>query len=156
MWQHIGYAQQDNNISGYTSSVDWKCRSECNNRMYRITIIYCTNSNGCVQWSDGEPGWWRCECGHSMCTNSNKNFYLMIRLPPRSTLFPYTTLFRSYTSTDDWKCRSECNNRMYRITIIYCTNSNGCVQWSDGEPCWWRCEWGHSMCTNSNKNMECR
>src|SRR2546427_99015 len=28
-------------------------------------------------------------------------FFLMIRLPPRSTLFPYTTLFRSnYTATD--------------------------------------------------------
>src|SRR5258705_11464071 len=124
--------------------------------MFRITSSYWSNSNGCVQWSDGEPGWWRCECGHSMCTNSNKNmecFLLMIRRPPRSTLFPYTTLFRS---TDDWKCRRECNNRMYRITIIYCTNSNGCVQWSDGEPGWWRCECGHSMCTNSNKNMECR
>src|SRR5438034_2410405 len=24
----------------------------------------------------------------------------MIRLPPRSTLFPYTTLFRSYSSSD--------------------------------------------------------
>src|SRR5687767_15647288 len=27
-------------------------------------------------------------------------FFLMIRRPPRSTLFPYTTLFRS--SIDDW------------------------------------------------------
>src|SRR5258708_40293696 len=26
-------------------------------------------------------------------------FFLMIRRPPRSTLFPYTTLFRSYTVT---------------------------------------------------------
>src|SRR3990167_6866430 len=26
------------------------------------------------------------------------NFFLMIRRPPRSTLFPYTTLFRSITS----------------------------------------------------------
>src|SRR5260370_33893704 len=25
-------------------------------------------------------------------------FFLMIRRPPRSTLFPYTTLFRSYSS----------------------------------------------------------
>src|SRR2546430_13072097 len=31
-------------------------------------------------------------------------FFLMIRRPPRSTLFPYTTLFRSATSprTLDW------------------------------------------------------
>src|SRR3712207_7493382 len=27
-------------------------------------------------------------------------FFLMIRRPPRSTLFPYTTLFRSGTETD--------------------------------------------------------
>src|SRR3712207_9397511 len=26
----------------------------------------------------------------------------MIRRPPRSTLFPYTTLFRSFSSTDGW------------------------------------------------------
>src|SRR2546430_7555592 len=36
------------------------------------------------------------------CTNQNDNdhsdifFFLMIRRPPRSTLFPYTTLFRSH------------------------------------------------------------
>src|SRR5436309_11870271 len=28
-------------------------------------------------------------------------FFLMIRRPPRSTLFPYTTLFRSYTHLED-------------------------------------------------------
>src|ERR1041385_9390043 len=28
-------------------------------------------------------------------------FFLMIRRPPRSTLFPYTTLFRSLTATCD-------------------------------------------------------
>src|SRR2546430_17210559 len=27
-------------------------------------------------------------------------FFLMIRRPPRSTLFPYTTLFRSHTDID--------------------------------------------------------
>src|SRR3712207_7687340 len=34
-------------------------------------------------------------------------FFLMIRRPPRSTLFPYTTLFRSSTpppSTPWWRC----------------------------------------------------
>src|SRR3712207_7538902 len=30
-----------------------------------------------------------------MITNSDTFFFLMIRRPPRSTLFPYTTLFRS-------------------------------------------------------------
>src|SRR5215472_17972351 len=32
-------------------------------------------------------------------------FFLMIRRPPRSTLFPYTTLFRSYAACyADWPC----------------------------------------------------
>src|SRR3989304_7723252 len=46
-------------------------------------------------------------------------FFLMIRRPPRSTLFPYTTLFRSWDTTSSlrrswrsslgtsWSCRSE-------------------------------------------------
>src|SRR5215471_19501081 len=29
-------------------------------------------------------------------------FFLMIRRPPRSTLFPYTTLFRSASAPPDW------------------------------------------------------
>src|SRR5258708_27492670 len=34
-------------------------------------------------------------------------FFLMIRRPPRSTLFPYTTLFRSGRSCEGWQgdCR---------------------------------------------------
>src|SRR3989454_10819816 len=32
-------------------------------------------------------------------------FFLMIRRPPRSTLFPYTTLFRSQTSADPQAAR---------------------------------------------------
>src|ERR1043166_9908293 len=30
-------------------------------------------------------------------------FFLMIRRPPRSTLFPYTTLFRSKTRSNRWR-----------------------------------------------------
>src|SRR6266540_4469427 len=33
-------------------------------------------------------------------------FFLMIRRPPRSTLFPYTTLFRSRTGRRWWRRRS--------------------------------------------------
>src|SRR5260370_36370161 len=33
----------------------------------------------------------------SSCSSSFLFFFLMIRRPPRSTLFPYTTLFRSST-----------------------------------------------------------
>src|ERR1035437_1646067 len=32
---------------------------------------------------------------HTRCKHSDLFFFLMIRRPPRSTLFPYTTLFRS-------------------------------------------------------------
>src|SRR3712207_9300692 len=38
-------------------------------------------------------------CAYSNIDNLNLFFFLMIRRPPRSTLFPYTTLFRSYR---DW------------------------------------------------------
>src|SRR5437588_6318713 len=32
-------------------------------------------------------------------------FFLMIRRPPRSTLFPYTTLFRSHFAAPNRQCR---------------------------------------------------
>src|SRR5260370_7477391 len=39
-------------------------------------------------------------------------FFLMIRRPPRSTLFPYTTLFRSRDSPALWgKVSKRCGNR---------------------------------------------
>src|SRR3972149_9297283 len=34
-----------------------------------------------------------------------RSFFLMIRRPPRSTLFPYTTLFRSIHSIQPWRWR---------------------------------------------------
>src|SRR6266705_2773784 len=34
-------------------------------------------------------------------------FFLMIRRPPRSTLFPYTTLFRSVAPRQNMACRGE-------------------------------------------------
>src|ERR1041385_7624201 len=40
------------------------------------------------------------------------SFFLMIRRPPRSTLFPYTTLFRSK------------NNRTEKAKILCCRNRN--------------------------------
>src|SRR5215471_19375265 len=36
----------------------------------------------------------------SQCTSPSFFFFLMIRRPPRSTLFPYTTLFRSVEKGD--------------------------------------------------------
>src|SRR5690242_21329505 len=40
-------------------------------------------------------------------------FFLMIRRPPRSTLFPYTTLFRSYVS------RIEAGARIPSLQILH-------------------------------------
>src|SRR5258708_31177212 len=39
-------------------------------------------------------------------------FFLMIRRPPRSTLFPYTTLFRSLAGA--WTCADRCHLRQPR------------------------------------------
>src|ERR1039458_10712318 len=41
--------------------------------------------------------WWRLDAGEGMriAAWANVYFFLIIRRPPRSTLFPYTTLFRS-------------------------------------------------------------
>src|SRR3712207_6952502 len=36
------------------------------------------------------------QCQHWRTTSGVAFFFLMIRRPPRSTLFPYTTLFRSF------------------------------------------------------------
>src|SRR5258707_11736677 len=36
-------------------------------------------------------------------------FFLMIRRPPRSTLFPYTTLFRSMTRPMGWTLQNRCS-----------------------------------------------
>src|SRR5256885_9684747 len=38
-------------------------------------------------------------CIRTIDTSTVLFFFLMIRRPPRSTLFPYTTLFRSATAT---------------------------------------------------------
>src|SRR6266542_6222567 len=41
-------------------------------------------------------------------------FFLMIRRPPRSTLFPYTTLFRSRAAPPFWPPRSSRRRRSSR------------------------------------------
>src|SRR3712207_9346447 len=42
-------------------------------------------------------------------------FFLMIRRPPRSTLFPYTTLFRSRDSFPDAQIDFVLNERLARL-----------------------------------------
>src|SRR3712207_65120 len=46
-------------------------------------------------------------CGYRWC------FFLMIRRPPRSTLFPYTTLFRS----ECWTLGSECDGGFAQFMV---------------------------------------
>src|SRR2546430_17722362 len=52
-------------------------------------------------------------------------FFLMIRRPPRSTLFPYTTLFRSPVLTDAVRTSSEHPNRLLRSYrhVVWCLRS---------------------------------
>src|SRR5574342_465434 len=48
-----------------------------------------------------EPRWRVCSCARRIRPGPPSFFFLMIRRPPRSTLFPYTTLFRSRPSSLD-------------------------------------------------------
>src|SRR5437016_8671748 len=41
----------------------------------------------------------------------------MIRRPPRSTLFPYTTLFRSNRPTNAWQCETTTSKGMTKRSI---------------------------------------
>src|SRR3712207_7338705 len=57
-------------------------------------------------------------------------FFLMIRRPPRSTLFPYTTLFRSPDASAppadaaaSWRSRCSCLVAFFRSRVA-CTQSN--------------------------------
>src|SRR2546430_5901386 len=54
-------------------------------------------------------------------------FFLMIRRPPRSTLFPYTTLFRSPSALVAWiSCVT-----VLRTTMNHCRQPSVCSQWLD-------------------------
>src|SRR5260370_1388730 len=48
-----------------------------------------------LRWRVGREGIWRGEFSVYCLPRRDPVFFLMIRRPPRSTLFPYTTLFRS-------------------------------------------------------------
>ena len=79
---------------------------------------------GCA--SDAHKMFIRCFIGCSIDARSMlvKFFFLMIRRPPRSTLFPYTTLFRStvlYSTVQD------CT--VLHSTVQYCTVLYGTVQY---------------------------
>src|SRR5216684_7720274 len=46
----------------------------------------------------------QCDTSEQPCPPPHRFFFLMIRRPPRSTLFPYTTLFRSWFWTPSRSC----------------------------------------------------
>ena len=75
----------------------------------------------------GETGEARCVEGD--CADGGESvFFLMIRRPPRSTLFPYTTLFRSHTDRDGrtWRDDARRHGDVDYIELIGC----------DGSMCW--------------------
>src|SRR5689334_24088335 len=49
----------------------------------------------------------------------------MIRQPPRSTLFPYTTLFRSHSTASNRSPVGSLTNELRRLAGAVNTNSNG-------------------------------
>src|SRR5690606_41653871 len=61
------------------------------------------------------------------------SFFLSIRLPPRSTLFPYTTLFRS------WSCPNLIGQRVaacpYEFPLSRRGPVNSASSWSSPEGC---------------------
>src|SRR2546427_7189005 len=79
----------------------------------------------------------RCYC------HSNFFFFLMIRRPPRSTLFPYTTLFRS---------------RLYSVTTQRTMGGPGCGGGlrADGPGCFAGRSEEHTSELQSQSNLVCR
>src|SRR3989442_9152925 len=55
---------------------------------------------------------------HYLNANHNSFFFLMIRRPPRSTLFPYTTLFRSHQSRRAHPSRDVVGERGARRSLL--------------------------------------
>src|SRR2546421_1108820 len=77
----------------------------------------------------------------------------MIRRPPRSTLFPYTTLFRSKLLVDDPKVKQGLVGALKDYTDIY---TKGCTPPSSTSECIpWRSE-EHTSELQSRSDLVCR
>src|SRR3712207_9203819 len=57
-------------------------------------------------------------------------FFLMIRRPPRSTLFPYTTLFRSVRARARVIAEILQQPRVYDATYAALAEARGCLFWT--------------------------
>src|SRR2546430_7842840 len=87
-------------------------------------------------------------------------FFLMIRRPPRSTLFPYTTLFRSYTQHTDTNTRSRIylhtqTHRHIDRDVLTCIPGMVCISMSRGLELLGRSE-EHTSELQSQSNLVCR
>src|SRR3712207_8761424 len=67
-----------------------------------------------------------CSIKFSFESNNSDVFFLMIRRPPRSTLFPYTTLFRSELVRWEFKLRA----------MLWCVETLRAAERTPGHP--WR------------------
>src|SRR2546427_5449079 len=76
----------------------------------------------------------------------------MIRRPPRSTLFPYTTLFRSASCRWPSSTAPSCP-RSAPARVPACPIASTCTAWWPGSPC--RSE-EHTSELQSQSNLVCR
>src|SRR2546430_652175 len=83
-------------------------------------------------------------------SRSTKFFFLMIRRPPRSTLFPYTTLFRSADNSPERHPNPSCSKA--RIGSR-CRDLSGSLGRKFTQP--WRSE-EHTSELQSQSNLVCR
>src|SRR5688572_32288783 len=76
-------------------------------------------------------------------------FFLMIRRPPRSTLFPYTTLFRSWIRREGVLGFGDANGIVSIAVVLVLLNlgSNLCIRYRSEE---------HTSELQSQSNLVCR
>src|SRR2546430_9582453 len=79
-------------------------------------------------------------------------FFLMIRRPPRSTLFPYTTLFRSVSSPSTRKSL-ESNTKELRYRICHSPFPRRIQQWGSEK---WQpsVEWRRATAKRASRSEE--
>src|SRR5256884_118499 len=112
-----GYLAIDQSSGGQAHRVDAtsehaKCETESSDAATGIaspprssvrTVIGLMISSG-----NSSDGWWP-TFPYALCLEHSFFFFLMIRRPPRSTLFPSTTLFRSFGVTST-RCAACCSS----------------------------------------------
>src|SRR5438552_14843576 len=82
-------------------------------------------------------------------------FYLMIRLPPRSTLFPYTTLFRSHAKSPLVRAYYTSLHPLLRVALSTWILVDRDIVITDLDPCGERSE-EHTSELQSPDHLVCR